>query len=112
IIDGNEAHAKDLENDPGALFWEAVTRDEEGQVTAFKQFKKSLAHEDKNFTQLCLCNPCGLYLYKMEKMRPENIPCPAGPIVHGVFEAKDHKRKAPGWRCALAEVCCDKAVDL
>ncbi|KAI5304199.1 hypothetical protein KEM56_006746, partial [Ascosphaera pollenicola] len=73
VIEGNEDAAKSISNDVGALFWEPVDKDDDGQMTSFKQFKKSLAPQDTKFTQLCLCNPCGLYLYKMEKMRPENM---------------------------------------
>lgn len=73
VIEGNEDTAKQIQNDAGALFWEPVDKDDDGQMTSFKQFKKSLAPKDTKFTQLCLCNPCGLYLYKMEKMRPENM---------------------------------------
>ncbi|KAI5287612.1 hypothetical protein KEM54_005869 [Ascosphaera aggregata] len=73
VIEGNEETAKGVQNDVGALFWEPFDKDDDGTMTSFKQFKKTLAPQDTKFTQLCLCNPCGLYLYKMEKMRPENM---------------------------------------
>ncbi|KAI5293434.1 hypothetical protein KEM52_005540 [Ascosphaera acerosa] len=74
VVEGDEKAARELSRkEPGTCFWEPLNQDGEGTMTSFKQFKKTLSSSDKSFTQLCLCNPCGLYLYKMEKMRPENM---------------------------------------
>ncbi|EEP80161.1 predicted protein [Uncinocarpus reesii 1704] len=72
VIEGSAEDANASRNDPGMLFWEAVDTESDGAVTSYKQFKKSLANEDKDYIQLLLCNPCGLWLHKFKNMRPEN----------------------------------------
>ncbi|KAL1956020.1 hypothetical protein VTO42DRAFT_7835 [Malbranchea cinnamomea] len=72
VIEGNVDVANSHNDDPGMLFWEVAETDEHGEMIAFKQFKKSLANDDKDYVQLLLCNPCGLWLHKFKHMRPEN----------------------------------------
>ncbi|PWY94296.1 hypothetical protein BO94DRAFT_327568 [Aspergillus sclerotioniger CBS 115572] len=71
-IDGSEEEANELVKDPTMLFWQAVDRNDEEKVTKFKIYKKSLVDTDKDFVQVLLCNPCGLWLHKFKAMRPEN----------------------------------------
>ncbi|GLA05939.1 hypothetical protein AnigIFM60653_006460 [Aspergillus niger] len=71
-IDGTEEEAIELVKDSAMLFWQAVDRDDQEKVTKFKIYKKSLVDTDKDFVQVLLCNPCGLWLHKFKCMRPEN----------------------------------------
>lgn len=56
VIEGNADDANARVNDTGMLFWEAVDTESDGTITSYKQFKKSLANEDKDYIQLLLCN--------------------------------------------------------
>ncbi|PYH93687.1 hypothetical protein BO71DRAFT_441553 [Aspergillus ellipticus CBS 707.79] len=71
-IVGSEDEANELVKDSNMLFWQAVDRDDQEKVTKFKVYKKSLVDTDKDFSQVLLCNPCGLWLHKFKCMRPEN----------------------------------------
>ncbi|OJJ51014.1 hypothetical protein ASPZODRAFT_57492 [Penicilliopsis zonata CBS 506.65] len=71
-IVGSEQHAIEFVKDPTILFWQALERDDNDNVTKFKLYKKSLVDEDNDFVQVLLCNPCGLWLHKFKTMRPEN----------------------------------------
>lgn len=69
---GNEEQAKAMMEEPHALFFTSVDRDDADAMTKFKLFKKSLQTEDNEWSQVLLCNPCGLWLFKFKVMRPEN----------------------------------------
>ncbi|KAI9370788.1 hypothetical protein BJX61DRAFT_514032 [Aspergillus egyptiacus] len=71
-FEGSEEEANELTKDPAAFFWQSVDRDEAGKVIKFKIYKKTLADHEKDFDQVLLCNPCGLWLHKFRFMRPEN----------------------------------------
>ncbi|KAL4941075.1 hypothetical protein BDV06DRAFT_195287 [Aspergillus oleicola] len=71
-FDGSEEAANDLGKDPLVFFWQTVDKDEKGQITRFKVYKKSLAEHDDDFALVLLCNPCGLWLHKFKSMRPEH----------------------------------------
>ncbi|KAK2804262.1 hypothetical protein FQN51_002351 [Onygenales sp. PD_10] len=73
VVQGSAEDANSHNNDPAMLFWRPEETAEDGTVTSFKQFKKTLADSDKDFVQLLLCNPCGLWLHKFKTMRPENM---------------------------------------
>lgn len=55
-IEGNEADAAECLKDPLMLFWEPLEKDENGQVTKFKLYKKSLVDADKEYALILLCN--------------------------------------------------------
>ncbi|KAL4968907.1 putative GATA transcription factor (Ams2) [Aspergillus stella-maris] len=71
-FDGSEEAANELGKDPLVFFWQTVDKDEKGQITRFKIYKKSLAEHDDDFALVLLCNPCGLWLHKFKSMRPEH----------------------------------------
>lgn len=71
-VSGGEQLANDMMTGFNMLFWEPQERNVQGEVVRFKIVKKSLADEDKGWTQDLLCNPCGLWLHKFKQMRPEN----------------------------------------
>jgi hypothetical protein len=56
VLEGNKDEADSHNNDVGMLYWEIADTDPSGSMTSYKMFKKSLANEDKDFTQLLLCN--------------------------------------------------------
>jgi hypothetical protein len=71
-VDGNEELAEAMIVAPQMLFWEAVERNDKGEVLKFKILKKSVEFDDDSWSQMLLCNPCGLWLHKMKNMRPQN----------------------------------------
>ncbi|TQB75336.1 hypothetical protein MPDQ_003313 [Monascus purpureus] len=71
-IAGSEQDANEFVKDRSILFWRALLRDENENVVKFKIYKKSLVDTDKDFVQILLCNPCGIWLHKFKAMRPEN----------------------------------------
>ena len=91
-IVGNEDDANEMAKDSTVLFWESVEKDNDEKVTKFKIVKKTLQEEDAEFTQILLCNPCGLWLQKFKNMRPENKwngkPLPSR-------RKRDYKKKGP-----------------
>ncbi|KAJ5690138.1 hypothetical protein N7462_004530 [Penicillium macrosclerotiorum] len=73
MITGGEEDAKAMLKDQSMLFWETLEQNDKNEVTKFKMFKKGLSvTDDKEWTQVLLCNPCGLWLHKFKSMRPEN----------------------------------------
>ncbi|KAJ5909109.1 hypothetical protein N7495_001791 [Penicillium taxi] len=68
-----EQNAKDImASEENTLFYE-LGKVETGQTVAkFRVFKKTITVTDTEWAQLLLCNPCGLWLYKAKRMRPEN----------------------------------------
>ncbi|KAJ5160102.1 uncharacterized protein N7482_007106 [Penicillium canariense] len=73
-VAGSEEGAKEMMKPHSMLFWEALERDDKDEVVKFKIYKKGLGTtaEDQGWTQVLLCNPCGLWLHKCKSMRPEN----------------------------------------
>ncbi|KAJ5558319.1 hypothetical protein N7535_008532 [Penicillium sp. DV-2018c] len=71
-VEGSESVAAEMMKCSSMLFWEAVDRNEKGEVRRFRIFKKSLEVDDKDWSQMTFCNPCGLWLHKFRYMRPED----------------------------------------
>ncbi|EED22938.1 GATA transcription factor (Ams2), putative [Talaromyces stipitatus ATCC 10500] len=71
-FEGSEQDANDCLKDPMCLFWTATDRIDGEKVTKFRLYKKTLGDADKDFDQILLCNPCGLWLQKFRSMRPQN----------------------------------------
>jgi hypothetical protein len=71
-IDGTEELAEAMILAPQMLFWEAVDRNDKLEVRRFRILKKSVEFDDDSWSQMLLCNPCGLWLHKFKNMRPQN----------------------------------------
>ncbi|KAI9740227.1 MAG: hypothetical protein M1834_004805 [Cirrosporium novae-zelandiae] len=69
---GSMEQVKVSNNDPcGIKACQVLERDEKGDVKIFKIIKKQLYPGETGFTQIHLCNPCGLWLQKTNTMRPQ-----------------------------------------
>lgn len=55
-LDGSEQDANECKKDTTMLFWRSLERDDEDKVTKFRIYKKTLVDNDKDFTQVLLCN--------------------------------------------------------
>lgn len=71
-FEGSEDDANNCLKDPMFLFWTSLERDDDDKMTKFRLYRKTLVDSDKDFDQILLCNPCGLWLQKFKSMRPEN----------------------------------------
>jgi hypothetical protein len=58
--------------DSSMLFWLALEHNARGEMQKFKIYKKGLGEAVNEWIQMLFCNPCGLWLYKVKGMRPEN----------------------------------------
>ncbi|CAG8075210.1 unnamed protein product [Penicillium salamii] len=71
-IVGGEELAEEMLLASQMLLWEPVEKNDQEQVVKFRIIKKGMEIDDDSWTQLLLCNPCGLWLYKVKSMRPES----------------------------------------
>lgn len=55
-LTGSEQDANECKKDTTMLFWRSLERDDDDRVTKFKIYKKTLVDNDKDFTQVLLCN--------------------------------------------------------
>lgn len=55
-LDGNEQDANECKKDTTMLFWRSLERDDDDKVSKFRIYKKTLVDNDKDFTQVLLCN--------------------------------------------------------
>ncbi|ELR05585.1 hypothetical protein VC83_07692 [Pseudogymnoascus destructans] len=79
-----KAWAQECKGDPGYHEYsdeagrvtaiEIVERDEGGKPVAYRLIKKSLAAADDKsaFTEILMCNPCGIWMSKYKSQRPED----------------------------------------
>ncbi|OBT66855.1 hypothetical protein VE03_04121 [Pseudogymnoascus sp. 23342-1-I1] len=79
-----KAWAQECKGDPGYHEYsdeagrvtaiEIVERDESGKPVAYRLIKKSLAAADDKtaFTEILMCNPCGIWMSKYKSQRPED----------------------------------------
>jgi hypothetical protein len=72
-MDGSGELAESMMRTPQMLYWEAVERNDKNEVRRFRILKKNAEFDDESFSQVLLCNPCGLWLHKFKNMRPENM---------------------------------------
>ncbi|KAJ5121405.1 uncharacterized protein N7515_009366 [Penicillium bovifimosum] len=101
-VEGGESVAEEMMKCSSMLFWEAVNRNQKGELQRFKIFKKGLEVDDKEWSQMTFCNPCGLWLHKFRNMRPEDKwtkPGAAKPA------KKDKKRPARGRATGSVDSC-------
>ncbi|KAG0157632.1 hypothetical protein PDIDSM_4817 [Penicillium digitatum] len=71
-VKGSESLAEEMMKSSPMLYWEAVDRNDKGEVQRFKIYKKALEQDDNDWDQMTFCNPCGLWLHKFKQMRPED----------------------------------------
>ncbi|KAJ5528910.1 hypothetical protein N7527_002303 [Penicillium freii] len=71
-VKGGESLAEEMMKSSPMLYWEAVDRNDKGEVECFKIYKKALEQDDNDWDQMTFCNPCGLWLHKFKQMRPED----------------------------------------
>ncbi|MCJ1379962.1 hypothetical protein MMC17_003065 [Xylographa soralifera] len=57
----------------GILACVTLETNEDGTTKLFKIIKKTLLKTDKDFIEILLCNPCGLWLHNHKCMRPKSI---------------------------------------
>ncbi|MCJ1433179.1 hypothetical protein MMC27_002538 [Xylographa pallens] len=57
----------------GILACVTVENNEDGSTKLFKIIKKTLLKTDKDFIEILLCNPCGLWLNNHKSMRPKSV---------------------------------------
>ncbi|KFX86388.1 hypothetical protein O988_09609, partial [Pseudogymnoascus sp. VKM F-3808] len=79
-----KAWAQECKGDPGYHEYsdeagrvtaiEILERDETGKPVAYRLIKKSLAAADEKaaFTEILMCNPCGIWMSKYKSQRPED----------------------------------------
>ncbi|KAH0547521.1 hypothetical protein FGG08_000246 [Glutinoglossum americanum] len=93
IFESVDAQRLVLENEGGPIVAvEDLQKDESGNVISTRLIKKSLVDGvDLGFTEILLCNPCGLWLNKFKNMRPQSQ-----------WE-KDAVKKAPAKKKATAK---------
>ncbi|KAL9102579.1 MAG: hypothetical protein Q9163_002297 [Psora crenata] len=68
---GTPEHVRLSEEEGGILAWQTLQTDSNGAICLYRIIKKSLAKHDEGFTDILLCNPCGLWLYTRKCMRPK-----------------------------------------
>ncbi|MCJ1401623.1 hypothetical protein MMC11_004839 [Xylographa trunciseda] len=61
------------DDEGGILACVTLETNEDGTTKLFKIIKKTLLKTDKDFTEILLCNPCGLWLHNHKCPRPESV---------------------------------------
>ncbi|KAG8530414.1 uncharacterized protein KY384_004916 [Bacidia gigantensis] len=73
IHSGTPEHVRLSNQESGVLAWQTLQTDKKGEICLFRIIKKSLAEEDEGFTEMLLCNPCGMFLTTKKCMRPKEM---------------------------------------
>ncbi|KAJ5492100.1 hypothetical protein N7453_010197 [Penicillium expansum] len=56
-VKGGETLAEEMMKSSPMLYWEAVDRNDKGEVQGFKIYKKALEQDDNDWDQMTFCNP-------------------------------------------------------
>ena len=70
---GTPEHVVISEEEGGVISWQTLQTDHEGRVCLYRIIKKSTLRDDVGFTEVLLCNPCGLFLHTRKCMRPREV---------------------------------------
>lgn len=73
IHTGTPVHVVTSEEEGGIIAWQSLQTDHEGNVCLYRIIKKSTLRDDVGFTEVLLCNPCGLFLHTRKCMRPKEV---------------------------------------
>ncbi|KAI9678676.1 MAG: hypothetical protein M1817_005733 [Caeruleum heppii] len=71
VFEGSPDNVKLSDSEGGVVAVVPQSKDEAGNVTSYSILKRSLLEGEEDFTEIQLCNPCGLWLQKFKCMRPE-----------------------------------------
>ncbi|KAL9129950.1 MAG: hypothetical protein Q9217_001752 [Psora testacea] len=71
IHSGTPEHVRLSEEEGGILAWQTLQTDSKGIICLYRIIKKFLTKYDEGFTDILLCNPCGIWLYTRKCMRPK-----------------------------------------
>ena len=73
IHSGTPEHVMISEEEGGIIAWQALQTDDEGNICLYRIIKKSILKTDEGFSEVLLCNPCGLWLHTRKCMRPKEV---------------------------------------
>ncbi|KAL6721821.1 hypothetical protein ACLMJK_000926 [Lecanora helva] len=73
IHSGTPEHVVISEEEGGIIACQILQTDQEGNVCLYRIIKKSILKTDEGFTEVLLCNPCGLWLHTRKCMRPKEV---------------------------------------
>lgn len=73
VHSGTPEHVKISEEEGGIVAWQALKTDGEGNVYLFRIIKRTVLPTDEGFSEILLCNPCGLWLTNRKCMRPKEM---------------------------------------
>lgn len=73
IHTGTPEHVMISEEEGGIIAWQTLQTNHEGDICLYRIIKKSTLRDDEGFTEVLLCNPCGLFLHTRRCMRPKEV---------------------------------------
>ncbi len=73
IHTGTPEHVVISEEEGGVIAWQTLQTDPKGNICLYRIIKKSTLRNDVGFTEVLLCNPCGLFLHTRRCMRPKEV---------------------------------------
>ncbi|CAD6570076.1 MAG: hypothetical protein ASARMPREDX12_003297 [Alectoria sarmentosa] len=73
IHSGTPEHVVISEEEAGIIAWQTLQTDCNGVICLYRIVKKSVLKTDEGFTEILLCNPCGLWLHTRKCMRPKEV---------------------------------------
>ncbi|KAL9603029.1 MAG: hypothetical protein Q9219_001393 [cf. Caloplaca sp. 3 TL-2023] len=70
---GTPEHVVCSEEEGGIVAWQSLQTDDNGRVCLFRVIKRTRLPTDEDFTDILLCNPCGIWLHTRKCMRPKEV---------------------------------------